>query len=133
LFGLNGDGTVNTEKIYLIDYGFCRSYKTIDDEHIENIPLNTIMGTSNYISVNIHNLNQPSRRDDIESVVYIIIYMLFGKLFWESLKSYKEKEVMKINLERNDEIPDSIKKYLSYIRNLKFNDHPIYDFTRFMK
>ena len=133
LFGLNGDGIVNTEKIYLIDYGFCKSYKTIDDEHIKNIPLNTIMGTPNYISVNVHNLNQPSRRDDVESVVYIIIYMLFGKIEWESLHDNKEKEVMKLNIERNDVIPIVIKNYLLYIRKLNFDKQPIYDLTPYMK
>ena len=132
LFGLNGDGMVNTEKIYLIDYGFCRPYKTADDEHIENIPLNTIMGTSNYVSVNVHNLNQPSRRDDIESVVYIIIYMLLGKLEWESVKNDREKQDMKLNVERNNDIPDMIKKYLLCVRNLNFDEQPIYDFALYM-
>jgi len=132
LFGLNGDGSVNKEKLFLIDYGFCRPYKTLDDEHIENIPLKTIMGTCNYISVNVHNLNQPSRRDDVESVVYIIIYMLFGKIEWDSLHDNKEKHYMKLNVERNDDIPDMIKKYLLYVRNLKFDEQPRYDFTVYM-
>ena len=127
LFGLNVDGTVNIEKVYLIDYGFCRPYKTLDDEHIENISLNNIIGTPNYISVNVHNLNQPSRRDDIESVIYIIIYMLLGNLEWESVKNDKEKLDMKLNVERNNDIPDMIKKYLVYVRNLKFDEQPRYD------
>jgi serine/threonine protein kinase len=133
LFGIDADGKINIEKVYLIDYGFCKVYKTMENIHIENISLNKIIGTPNYISIHIHNLNQPSRRDDVESVIYIMIYMLFGKIEWELVKNDKEKLDIKMSLERNNDIPDVIKKYLCYVRSLKFEEQPIYDFSLYMK
>ena len=132
LFGLNVDGSINIDKVYLIDYGFCKTYKKLDGQHIDEKPLTKIMGTPNYISLNVHNLIQPSRRDDIESVIYIIIYMLFGKLEWESQKNVNQIAEIKLALERNDDIPTIIKQYLFYTRNLKYDEAPIYDYNMFM-
>jgi casein kinase 1 epsilon len=132
LFGLNVDGSINTEKIYLIDFGFCKSYKTPDGEHIDNIPLTKIIGTPNYISLNVHKLCQPSRRDDVESIIYIILYMILGYLEWESHNIEKIVE-MKETLHNNSNIHAILKQYLLYVRSLKYDEDPIYDYNIFMK
>jgi serine/threonine protein kinase len=131
LFGLNSDGSINTEKIYLIDFGFCKTYKTIEGEHIDEKPLTKIIGTPNYISLNVHNLHQPSRRDDVESIIYIMIYMIFGLLEWESYSTERIIE-MKENLDNNSNIPDILKHYLLYVRSLKYDEEPIYDYNIFI-
>jgi len=133
LFGLNADGSINIERVYLIDFGFCKPYKTVDGGHINEKPLSNIIGTPNYISLNIHNLNQPSRRDDVESTLYIMIYMLSGLLEWEKEKNEEKIVVMKENVSNNVDIPDMLKKYLLYVRNLKYDEEPIYDYNIFMK
>jgi len=133
LFGLNGDGTINTEKIYLIDFGFCKSYRTSNGEHIENKPLTKIIGTPNYISINVHNLLQPSRRDDLESIIYILIYMLYGLLEWDREKDEKNIIEMKKNILLQKNIPNFIIDYLLYVRSLKYDEEPIYDYNTFMK
>jgi len=132
LFGINSDGSINIERVYLIDFGFCKSYKKPDGEHIDNTVLTNIIGTPNYISINVHNLNQPSRRDDVESSLYIMIYMMFGSLLWESHNIEKIIE-MKENVSNNQDIPHVVKQYLSYIRCLKYDEEPIYDYNIFMK
>ena len=71
-------------KIYLIDYGFCKRYDH-DGKHIEERKINQIIGTVNFVSLNVHKFLEPSRRDDLESVIYIIIYMLYGTLPWISV------------------------------------------------
>lgn len=133
LFGLYSNGSINIEKIYLIDFGFCKSYKTIDGEHNDEKPLTRIIGTPNYISLNVHNLHQPSRRDDVESTLYIMIYMLFGSLDWEDEKDEDKIIEMKENLTKNADIPDVLKQYLLYVRRLKYDEDPIYDYNIFMK
>lgn len=133
LFGLYSNESTNTEKIYLIDFGFCKTYKTIDGEHNDEKPLTRIIGTPNYISLNVHNLHQPSRRDDVESTLYIMIYMLFGSLDWEDEKDEDKIIEMKENLTKNADIPDVLKQYLLYVRRLKYDEDPIYDYNIFMK
>lgn len=134
LFGLDANGNINIEKIYLIDFGFCKTYKTVDGQHNDNTPLSNIIGTPNYISINVHNLHQPSRRDDVESTIYIMIYMLLGYLDWEKEKNEENIIKMKENVkETNEIIPDILKQYLSYIRCLKYDEEPIYDYNIFMK
>jgi casein kinase 1 epsilon len=132
LFGLNTDGTINTEKIYLIDFGFCKTYKTIEGEHVDEKPLTKIIGTPNYISLNIHNLQQPSRRDDVESIIYIMIYIIFGLLEWDSYSIERIVE-MKEKLPNNSKIPEILKQYLLYVRTLNYDEEPIYDYNIFMK
>jgi casein kinase 1 epsilon len=132
LFGLDANGSINIEKIYLIDFGFCKSYKTSDGEHNDNTPLSKIIGTPNFISLNVHNLCQPSRRDDVESSVYVILYMLFASLEWESYTIDKIIE-LKENLPNNSDIPDILKQYLLYVRCLKYDEDPIYDYNIFIK
>lgn len=117
----------------MIDFGFCKTYKTIDGEHNDEKPLTRIIGTPNYISLNVHNLHQPSRRDDVESTLYIMIYMLFGSLDWEDEKDEDKIIEMKENLTKNADIPDVLKQYLLYVRRLKYDEDPIYDYNIFMK
>ena len=133
LFGLHADGSINIERVYLIDFGFCKTYKTVDGQHNDNTPLSNIIGTPNYISINVHNLQQPSRRDDVESSLYIMIYMLLGYLDWEKENNEKKIVEMKENVSNNLDIPDILKKYLLYVRSLKYHEEPIYDYNIFMK
>jgi serine/threonine protein kinase len=133
LFGLHTNGSINTEKVYLIDFGFCKSYKTPDGEHNDNKPLSKIIGTLNYISLNVHNLHQPSRRDDVESTIYVILYMLLGSLEWENEKNEENIIKMKENISNNQDIPHVVKQYLVYVRSLKYVEEPIYDYNIFMK
>jgi len=116
----------------LIDFGFCKTYKTIEGEHVDEKPLTKIIGTPNYISINVHNLQQPSRRDDVESIIYIMIYMIFGLLEWDSYSIERIVE-MKEKLPNNSKIPEILKQYLLYIRSLKYDEEPIYDYNIFMK
>lgn len=132
LFGLDANGSINIERIYLIDFGFCKTYKTLDGEHVADNPLTNIIGTPNYISLNVHNLHQPGRRDDVESTIYIMIYMMFGFLQWESHNIDKIIE-MKKNISNNQDIPHVVKQYLLYVRSLKYDEEPIYDYNIFMK
>ena len=75
----------------------------------------------------MHKGIEPSRRDDLESVGYVMIYLLRGDGYdiWSnnySIKSYKE------SIERNERIPNVIKQYLSYCRNIGFEQTPDYEY-----
>jgi serine/threonine protein kinase len=111
--------------IFLIDFGLCKTYM-VSEKHIENKGLSKIIGTPSFISVNVHNLNQPSRRDDLESMVYVLLYLYFGELRWMDCRDLDEIKTKKIELTENDKIPKIIRNILFYIRGLRYDENPDY-------
>jgi len=72
----------NHKKIYLIDFGLSKSYLK-DNKHIKLIKKKSLVGTLRYASIRTHRGYEQSRRDDIESLSYILIYLLNkGYLPW---------------------------------------------------
>jgi serine/threonine protein kinase len=122
LLGLNN----KNKKIYLIDFGFCKTFLN-DNKHIEIKKTNNLIGTNNFASVNAHEFNELSRRDDLESLGYMLIYFYFGNLIW---KDYSDNEMIKImkNCVINDEnIPKILIEYFKIIKCLEFKERPNYD------
>jgi serine/threonine protein kinase len=116
----------NTNKLFLIDLGFAKRYD-YNGIHIEEKNIKHIVGSLNFVSINVHRHIEPSRRDDIESCIYIILTMLLGDLEW-----FKETDINKMALLKrdiiNDNIPIFIKKMLTYIRSIDFDATPDYDY-----
>lgn len=119
---------LKTNKLFLIDFGFCKRYN-YDGVHIEQGTISKMIGTPNFVSINVHKGVEPSRRDDIESCIYIMIYMLFGKLFWDKETDSKNMCLKKEQLTNSDKplIPDFLKQVLIYVRALDFDECPDYN------
>jgi len=129
LMGLDEDKDKhrNVTDLYLVDYGFCRKFITRDGKHIPICNNKQLIGTPNYISLHVHNGVEPSRRDDLESVGYIMIYLLFPDTHeYCKPKSMVELVQFKINI-CEKKIPDIIIRYLNYCKNLSFEQKPDYD------
>jgi len=130
-------GKDNTEKtIYLIDFGLAKRYR---DEYTQiHIPLKenrNLTGTARYASCNAHNGLEQSRRDDMESVAYVILYFFRKKLPWQGLKCKDKNEKhakikelkMSITPEKLFEgIPKEFADYLTMVKKLGFEDEPAY-------
>jgi len=114
-----------TNKLFLIDFGMCKRYD-YDGKHISKNEIKSIIGTVNYVSLNVHKGIEPSRRDDLESCVYIMIFMLFGKLDWDKRVSNDVIMMLKEELVVNTRLPSFIIEMLIYIRQLKFEETPDY-------
>lgn len=122
LFGLGN----NTNKLHLIDFGFAKRYN-YDGVHIEEKRLHKVVGSPNFVSLNVHNLIEPSRRDDLESCIYVLLTLIYGDLPWTT----SELELNAIYLLKKDmsktDIPNSIKIALNYIKSLAFKEEPDYN------
>lgn len=119
---------IKTNKLYLIDFGFCKRYN-YDGNHIEEGTISKLIGTPNFVSINVHKGLEPSRRDDVESCIYIMIYMLFGKLSWGKEMVIKNMGLKKEQLTNSEKplIPEFLKQLLFYVRTLEFDECPDYD------
>ena len=127
--------------IYLTEFGLCTKYcSSKTRKHIMPGVRGTFTGTLRYSSANAQRGNQQSRRDDIESLGYTILFFMKGKLPWQNLnQNYNEKDIyiktyaMKkyMPIEKLCKgLPQEMAEYFKYSRNLKFKDEPDYEFLR---
>ncbi|CAJ0570626.1 unnamed protein product, partial [Mesorhabditis spiculigera] len=92
-------GIENEERtLFLIDFGLARRYRYRDGDNLVHIPHRkgkNLVGTAKYASLNSHLGMELSRRDDIESFVYIMAELCCGELPWKESKSkgrYRTKQ-----------------------------------------
>ena len=88
----------NKKKIYFIDFEYGKKYIK-NGKHLGIGKVRHIRGNRIYISVNAQKGYKTSRRDDIESLGYnIIYYMKGGKLPWDYAKDKNKVESIKMNI-----------------------------------
>lgn len=114
--------------IYIIDFGLCRKYIDNNSKHIEINSGKTIIGTPNFVSVNVHNGVEPSRRDDLISVAYIVLYLINGGLPWQTKREMKEIKMQKQCVCDWSKTPMQLIAYIKYCENLKFDETPDYEY-----
>jgi serine/threonine protein kinase len=124
LLGLNND-----KSIYLIDFGFCKSY-IVNNKHINKTNTNNLIGSLTYASINAHDFLELSRRDDLESLGYMLLMFYLGELPWQKYENMNEHvKILKQNvIKDNNNIPTILINYLSYIKSLAFEERPNYLF-----
>ena len=128
----------NEKLIYMIDFGLSRHY--LIEKTQQHIPMKSdraIVGTLRYISMNCHEGLEVSRRDDLESLAYMMIHFVIGELPWMGIKAKSLGEKYKRVYEKKQEtvpddickiLPDEMKSFLQHILNLEFEEKPNYDY-----
>jgi serine/threonine protein kinase len=112
-----------TQRLYIIDFGLCKKYVGQDGKHILLREGRPMVGTPNYVSLNVHDGLEASRRDDLESVCYVLYKLLCGKLEWDLVRIRDSKSEFSPRDER-------LRKYLEIVRRLGFSEKPDYDLLR---
>lgn len=125
----------NCKDIYIIDFGFCKSYidNTNPTNHIEMTNITNMIGSITYASINAHKFIQLSRRDDLESLGYMLLYLHLGSLKWQNIDSNtvdKNHIVLQLKEELTDNtfLPIPISNYLKNIRKLEYEETPNYEY-----
>jgi serine/threonine protein kinase len=118
---------IYTNKLYLIDFGLCKRYN-FKGSHIKRKNINSIIGSPNFVSINVHKGIEPSRRDDLESCIYIFIYMLKGNLSWFKLNDLNEVYALKRKIQYDITLPSFLKEIINYIRSIDFEIKPDYEY-----
>ena len=124
------------KKLYFIDFGLSKEYKR-NGKHIPFRLKISPTGTLRYMSKYCNKMMEVSRRDDIISMVYVLIYLYKGTLPWQGIdgktKSEKYRAVADLKetldiKEICDGCPEYLEKILEYSYNLEFDAEPDYKF-----
>jgi len=127
-------------QVHIIDFGLAKKYR--DPKTHQHIPYRenkNLTGTARYASINTHLGIEQSRRDDLESIGYVLMYFNRGSLPWQGLKAANKKQKYEKISEKKMStpvellckgFPSEFASYLNYTRSLRFDDKPDYAYLR---
>jgi len=118
-------GLYQLKDIYLIDFGFCKSYLN-NEEHVKIKKTKSIIGSKNYASIMCHKCFELSRRDDLESFCYMLFYFYKGSLPWDNEQNENVIINLKNELANDDTYPIVLLNLLKYVRCIEFEEKPNY-------
>lgn len=133
---LMGFGATN-KLVYMIDLGLAKEYKR--KAHIKEINGKNLVGTARYASINSHKGIELSRRDDLESLGYLLIYFLKGELPWQGIKADTKHDKYRLIGQKKQEVsledlcancPSVILDYMKHVKSLNFKERPNYKYLR---
>ncbi|XP_044734592.1 casein kinase I isoform X2 [Chrysoperla carnea] len=136
LMGLGKKGNL----VYIIDFGLAKRYR--DNRTQSHIPYRenkNLTGTARYASINTHLGIEQSRRDDLESLGYVLMYFNRGSLPWQGLKAATKRQKYERISEKKmstpiEELckgyPNEFPTFFNYCRQLRFEERPEYAYLR---
>lgn len=137
---------------YLIDFGTARTFKD-KKGHVKPGQTNHIVGTCRYAAVRMHYGYVQSRRDDLETIGWVLMYCFYGGLPWQGITNLKDydpevkwcavrrlkKQVLVTNelfgtdrVDSKVKFPKQLADYFNYVKALRFTTKPDYHMLRAM-
>jgi serine/threonine protein kinase len=125
---------------YLLDFGLAKKYRSSNT--LKQYPFvnhKKLTGTARYASINALQGYEQSRRDDLESVGYVLMYLLRGNLPWQGMngktKDERYKKILQKKIETSSAdlcagFPNELQTFIEYTRNLEYTEQPDYDMLR---
>ena len=142
-------GHVDSHRLYLIDFGLAAQYLDQSGAHLPPRDGLTLIGSAHFASANAQLGIRPSRRDDLESLGYLLLHGLRGRLPWRALEDAKQIASLKWRYVEDggdgggdgdgggeDEDEDaggegdglsSIRAFIRYAQALEYTQTPEYD------
>ena len=125
----------NKDFVYIVDFGLSKKYMHKNGKHIKFRENSSLVGTVRYAS----HYNQlgivQSRRDDLISLGYLLIYLIKGKLPWQGLHSdgkwTRNQKILQCKLDTSISklckgLPNEFKTFMEYTTQLDFDENPDY-------
>ena len=126
--------------LYILDFGLSKKYRSATTKkHFPFIKDNILIGNARYSSINALEGGTQSRKDDLESIGYLLMFLLLGRLPWQGKVSHSNVneyyKILEIKKETNPEelcqgLSKQFEEYLKYTRNLEYESEPDYDYLR---
>jgi len=130
----------NNDKLYILDFGLAKKYRSSRTlVQYPYIKKKKLTGTARYASIHALEAYEQSRRDDLESVGYVLMYFLRGELPWQGLRVKSKEDRYKRILEKKKEttseelcknFPNEFFQYVEYTKSLEYEENPDYDMLK---
>jgi len=127
-------------QVFMIDFGLAKKYRdSRSGKHISCIQRKSLTGSARFASINAHLAIEQSRRDDLESLGFTLVYFALGKLPWQGMKASSKKSFNDKILKKKvktpigklcKQLPSAFATYLDYCRALCFDEKPAYNSLR---
>lgn len=128
------------DEVYLLDFGLAKKYRSSTTlQHYPMTDKKKLTGTARYASINALKGLEQSRRDDLESIGYVLMYFLRGTLPWQGLPiKNKEDRYVKIMEKKRDTTPAELCKgypkqfeeYIEYTHKMEYEQDPDYAYLK---
>jgi len=127
------------KKIYICDFGLSGRFIDENGNHILFQAGLKPIGTARYASMRVHRGYERSRRDDLEALAYVLVYLTRGNLPWQGLKLKDRAHKWKVILAKKKEATieelcegchPTLADFVKYSRAMRFNQRPKYSYWR---